>query len=71
VVGEIADEIEELVPKKLNKFPKLTRGEPYRFKKWDFDQSDRWCLYYVVTGGKREYTKRIPLKELEAAAKNS
>jgi len=57
MADEIADKIEELIPKKLNKFPKLTGGEPYRFKKWDFDRSGRCCLYYVVTGGKRDTQK--------------
>ncbi|AGK61149.1 hypothetical protein Asulf_01149 [Archaeoglobus sulfaticallidus PM70-1] len=64
---EIRNRIREFIPKRIDKFPKLKRGEPYRFHKWGYDREGRFCLYYVVTGGKEKYPKRIPIEELEAA----
>jgi len=65
--NEVRGRIIEPIPKRIEKFPKLGYGEPYRFHKWEYDREGRFCLYYVVTGGKKEYTKRIPIEELEAA----
>jgi len=64
----IREKIERLVPSKLSHFPKLVSGEPYRFDRWSHDREGRWCLYYVVTGGQREYKKRLPIQELIKAA---
>ena len=64
----IRNQIEQLIPSKLSNFPKLVSGEPYRFDRWSRDREGRLCLYYVITGGQREYKKRIPMQELIEAA---
>jgi len=65
---EVRDKIRELIPRRLAEFPKLeSSGEPYRFYKWDYDKNGYLCLYYIVTGGKKEYSKRIPIEEIESA----
>lgn len=64
----IRNRIEQLIPDGLSSFPKLVSGEPYRFDRWSYDRKGRLCLYYVVTGGQKEYKKRIPIQELIEAA---
>lgn len=60
----IRKQLERLIPSGLSRFPKLRSGEPYDFDRWDYDQKGRYCLYYVITGGKTEHRKRIPMHEL-------
>lgn len=65
---EITEErIKALIPQDLAFFSKIKGGEPYRFDRWDFDRNGRYCIYYVVTGGKREYKKRVTMVELLSA----
>lgn len=65
----IRNRIERLIPNKLDRFSKLRPNhEPYLFDSWSYDKGGRLCLYYIVTGGKREYKKRVPMQELVKAA---
>ena len=64
---EIEKKIKENIPYKLREFPKLESGEPYQFYKWDYDNSNRLCMYYYVTGGKGRHQKRVPINELTEA----
>ena len=64
--AEISRKIQENIPIKFDKFPKLKHGIPYEFYKWDRDKEGRLCLYYFVTGGENVHQKRVVMNELVA-----
>jgi hypothetical protein len=64
-------QIRKLIPQKYSQFDKLTGGKPYYFHALEKDRQHRLCLYYWFWDrtGRRKNTKRVPLIEIEAAAK--
>ena len=70
-MGAVGRKIRKLIPQKYRQFDKLTGGKPYYFHAWKKDRQRRLCLYYWFWDrtGRRRNTKRVPLVEIEAAAK--
>ena len=57
--------LHRLIPKEVNTFAKLRRGEPYQFHRWENDRSGSLCLYYRFQGVEK-HTKRLPESEIRA-----
>ncbi len=61
--------LQSIVPVKLSDFPKITKiGEPYHFKRWDFDKkSNEPILSYWFWNKEKNYRnrKRVFINEFE------
>lgn len=38
--------LKKIIPDTYSTFPKLERGDPYHFDRWDSDINGDLCLYY-------------------------
>ncbi len=65
-MSSVRSKIQAIVPKSHSKFKKLRGGDPYHFLAWD----KGYLRYWFWDSGKTyKNTKRVPLTEIEAAAK--
>lgn len=58
--------LQEIIPEKVDKFPKFERGEPYHFDRWEFDNNGEFCLYYWFWKKKKigKNKKRVVISEV-------
>lgn len=65
--------LKKIIPDTYSTFPKLERGDPYHFDRWDSDINGDLCLYYWFWNKNqtKKNKKRVVISEMEELIRNS
>lgn len=65
--------LKKIIPNTYSTFPKLERGDPYNFNRWDLDINGDLCLYYWFWNKNqtKKNKKRVVISEMEELIRNS
>jgi hypothetical protein len=72
-MSKLEQSLKKIIPDTYSTFPKLERGDPYHFDRWDSDINGDLCLYYWFWNKNqtKKNKKRVVISEMEELIRNS